>query len=489
MNGLGKSSKWSAAIIAGLLALAGLPALAIPLDPGPSTANPPGLAPMDVILEYDGAQVHATAVRSDGNLVGVLSRFSGGPGLVVQDLEGNLIDEVVFPQGSGPGAIGDQIVDIAIDPNDNVVVVDAANGRVQVFDASFDPVFSFGSPGSGPGQFGDAVSVAIDSSGRIIVGDREHDRVSIFRSDGTFLRSFGSSGVGPGLMLCPGPIAATQDDEIVVADCESFAVQVFDSFGTHVHTIREGYVPFDDHDVIDGLVVNSLGEILIGWSASYGGDCCRYSMIQAFGPDFGFLWSAINDGAPIYDFPNGAELAVTPDDRIVQTEGHGHRYTAVWAYRQCFGRRATLLGTDGDDMLIGTDLDDVIVGLAGDDVLVGGKGNDRLCSGPGDDELRGAGGNDRMIGKAGNDLLLGGNGRDRLIGGTGADVLIGYHGNDILKGNRGNDELRGDWGEDRLFGGGGHDVLEGGPDADLLSGGGGSDLCPDREGIDTVTSC
>jgi Ca2+-binding RTX toxin-like protein len=444
---------------------------------------------MDVIDEYDGAQVHATAARSDGNLVGVLRSFSDGPGLVVQDQEGNLIDGVTFPQGSGPGAIGDQIADIAVDANDNIVVVDGANDRIQVFDEGFELVMTFGTSGAGPGQFGDAVSVAVDSAGRIIVGDREHDRVSIFLDDGTFLGSFGSTGVGAGLMLCPGPIAATPDDDIVVADCESFAVQVFDSSGGHLHTIREGEVPDDDHDVIDGLVVNSLGEILIGWSSSYGGDCCRYSMIQAFGADFGFLWSAVNDGAEIYDYPNGAELAVTPDDKIIQTEGHGSRYTAVWAYRECFGRRATLLGTDGDDMLIGTDGDDVIVGLAGDDVLVGGKGNDRLCSGPGNDELRGAGGNDRMIGKAGDDLLLGGNGRDRLVGGTGSDVLIGYHGDDTLKGNRGNDELRGDWGEDRLFGGGGHDVLEGGPDADVLNGGGGSDLCPDVEAIDTVSSC
>jgi Subtilase family/RTX calcium-binding nonapeptide repeat (4 copies) len=88
----------------------------------------------------------------------------------------------------------------------------------------------------------------------------------------------------------------------------------------------------------------------------------------------------------------------------------------------CAGRRATIVGTRGKDVLRGTPGPDVILGLGGNDRLLGRAGKDRLCGGPGRDRLLGGRGRDRLLGQAGRDRLLGGPGRDKLLGGPGRDL-------------------------------------------------------------------
>ena len=410
--------------------------------PQASADDPPTTAPMDLIFEdIDAQRVWEAAARSDGRIIGIVEVFDG-PGMmgaVVMNDEGVVVDEFDFPQGPGPGEIGGWINDIAIDPDDNLIVVDWTNDRIVVFDEDFNYLHDFGAPAVGPSVFADACGVAADSGGRIIVGDRTTHRVRIFTPGGTQVASFG----GPGVMESPCVLAVTLDDEIVVADNTDDSVHVYSSAGTYLDTIRDGPGP---EAWIRSIVVNSLGEILIGWQTTVTGDCCGGgTTIEAYGPDWSFMWSASNWGSG----PNlldGAELAVLPDDRVVQISHK--RYFAVWTYRECFGRRATLLGTDDPETLTGTHHDDVIVGLGGDDILNGGEGNDRLCSGPGDDEVYGGDGRDRIIGKGGNDLLSGGPGRDRIIGAAGNDELEGGAGNDILKGNMGYDTGDGGPGSD-----------------------------------------
>ncbi|MGH8566289.1 MAG: calcium-binding protein [Gammaproteobacteria bacterium] len=79
----------------------------------------------------------------------------------------------------------------------------------------------------------------------------------------------------------------------------------------------------------------------------------------------------------------------------------------------CQGRRATLVGTEGNDVLRGTARRDVIHGLGGNDKIRGLGGNDILCGGEGRDQLRGGAGKDRLHGGAGVDLCDGGPNRNQ----------------------------------------------------------------------------
>jgi uncharacterized protein len=90
---------------------------------------------------------------------------------------------------------------------------------------------------------------------------------------------------------------------------------------------------------------------------------------------------------------------------------------------RCAGRRPTIVGTPGRDVLRGTNGTDVIMGLGSADVISGGNGNDIICGGAGADLLDGGNGDDQILGGFGRDDLYGGNGNDTLIGGSGSDLL------------------------------------------------------------------
>jgi Ca2+-binding RTX toxin-like protein len=144
----------------------------------------------------------------------------------------------------------------------------------------------------------------------------------------------------------------------------------------------------------------------------------------------------------------------------------------------CFGVRATIVGSEGNDVLNGTPGDDVIVALGGADRINGGGGNDLICGGDGDDKIDGGSGNDLIDAGSGNDIVLGGAGDDTLKGGPGNDRLEGGSGNDLVEGGDGNDVLEGGAGQDNLDGGAGNDVANGGAGADICRGAETTVSCP-----------
>jgi Ca2+-binding RTX toxin-like protein len=122
---------------------------------------------------------------------------------------------------------------------------------------------------------------------------------------------------------------------------------------------------------------------------------------------------------------------------------------------RCHGRRAKIVGTEGNDVLRGTPGRDVIWGGGGDDEILGSLGNDLICGGPGDDLIHGGRGNDEVDGGAGTDRVIGDLGDDKVMGGTGnADEVAGSLGIDTLNGGPGEfDLVHGDYGYDRMDGG------------------------------------
>lgn len=184
--------------------------------------------------------------------------------------------------------------------------------------------------------------------------------------------------------------------------------------------------------------------------------------------------------------------------------------------RRCFGKRATIVGGSGPDVLTGTPGDDVIVGLDGDDTLRGRGGSDLLCGGDGDDELLGRGGDDSLDGGGGGDTLDSGKGTNMLIGGDGNDAHIGSGVLDEASFAGSPGAVRADlsettpqhpgtargWGRDSLVGieaivGSDFDddlvgdarrptTLRGGSGNDSLTGGRGADLFDGGSGDDTI---
>ena len=152
-------------------------------------------------------------------------------------------------------------------------------------------------------------------------------------------------------------------------------------------------------------------------------------------------------------------------------------FTVRTASVRCGDKKATILGTPGNDRIVGRRGNDVIYGDGGNDRILGGaSGNDRICGGPGDDRVEGGKGNDLLYGNGGDDRVEGGRGSDKAIsGGRGRDRLSGGRGNDVANGGAGADHVDGGLGDDRVSGGaGGRDRVVGGHGSDTAMGGAGS---------------
>jgi Ca2+-binding RTX toxin-like protein len=147
----------------------------------------------------------------------------------------------------------------------------------------------------------------------------------------------------------------------------------------------------------------------------------------------------------------------------------------------CFGRPATIVGTDGPDVITGTSGPDVIVGLGGDDTIDGVSGGDFVCGGSGNDTVVHAA---FVHGGSGEDVIHGGVGLDQLYGDGGADHLYGGKGNDLLDGGSGKDVVKGGHGSDQIFDGSGNDVVHGGRGGDTFEVGGGDDHLHGNKGSD-----
>ena len=76
-------------------------------------------------------------------------------------------------------------------------MVISAGDNVSVLRPNGTKLRSFGTRGSGPGQFLDPKGVAVDDEGNILVADSSNHRIQKFTNDGQFLTSVGTKGTGP----------------------------------------------------------------------------------------------------------------------------------------------------------------------------------------------------------------------------------------------------------------------------------------------------
>jgi len=84
---------------------------------------------------------------------------------------------------SQPGAL-------AVDGSGNVYVLELSGRQVKKFTTGGSLLATFGSTGTGPGQFQDPQGIALDASGRIYVADYTRVRILRFLADGTFDMEF-----------------------------------------------------------------------------------------------------------------------------------------------------------------------------------------------------------------------------------------------------------------------------------------------------------
>lgn len=124
--------------------------------------------------------------------------------------------------GSGDGQFnfvmssgaGDAYGAIAFAPDGSFYVADTGNQRIQHFSADRQFLRAWGEFGPGDGQFLKPLDIAVDSQGNVYVVEERREVIQKFDADGTYLRTFG----GPDLFDFIGTMDIDANDHIWVAD-------------------------------------------------------------------------------------------------------------------------------------------------------------------------------------------------------------------------------------------------------------------------------
>ena len=102
--------------------------------------------------------------------------------------------------------------DVVVARNGDIFIADGHVGtRIARFSKDGTFLKSWGTKGSGPGQFSQPHSIALDSQGRVFVGDRGNARIEIFDQDGAYLGEYAQFGNPSGVAIAP-------DDTMYVTD-------------------------------------------------------------------------------------------------------------------------------------------------------------------------------------------------------------------------------------------------------------------------------
>lgn len=207
---------------------------------------------------------HGVAVDANGNIyisyhqANVIYKFS--PDLAFIKSFGSA--------GSGDGQFNG-VLEMAIGPNNRLYVVDHSGHRVQYFDLDGKFLGKFGSNGSGNGNFKYPWGIAVGKDNKVYVADRDNHRVQIFDANGNYLSKFGTQGSFDGQFQSPHGLAFSPDGNLAVADAGNTRVQIFDSNGTYISKYGEFWSgsPYRIDYSSDGLLYVSAGR---PWY--YGGD-------------------------------------------------------------------------------------------------------------------------------------------------------------------------------------------------------------------------
>jgi len=210
---------------------------------------------------------------------------------------------------------------IAVDQSGNVYVTDLGNRRIQEFDNSGNFLASFGSKGSGNGQFQEPAGIAV-GGGFIYVVDNELSLVQKFDMNGHFITQWGSKGNNKGQFLLPQGIAVDSKGNVYVVDTGNSRVEKFNGNGTFLLSIGSSGLEEGQFLSPHGVAVDSLDFVYVTDTGN--------NRVEKFGQDGTFLQS-YGEGASLkspigvsIDKSGNIYVADDGNNRVVEFQSNGN---------------------------------------------------------------------------------------------------------------------------------------------------------------------
>jgi len=165
-------------------------------------------------------------------------------------------------RGTGDGQFGNP-AGLAAGSNGRVYVVDTFNERVQYFSSTGSFLGKWGSFGAAAGKFHYPESIAVAPDGEVVyVADTLNERVQYFSADGSFLGAWGEEGTGRGQFEYPKAVAVAPSGEVFVSDMSKDNVEYFDRRG-RFKGVLEYKAPPRRGDFFWGVAAAPSGDVYV----------------------------------------------------------------------------------------------------------------------------------------------------------------------------------------------------------------------------------
>ena len=145
----------------------------------------------------------------------------------------------------------------------NAALARAKTVRVTMLNIEGEYFGTFGSYGSGDGQFIWPAGIALDHEDRVYITDEFRHRVSVFDDSGVFIAHWGVRGAGPGELNGPSGVAFDPNDNVLLADTGNHRVLRFTREGTLISSFGTAGRDDGELDMPWGLTTNRDGDVLV----------------------------------------------------------------------------------------------------------------------------------------------------------------------------------------------------------------------------------
>jgi sugar lactone lactonase YvrE len=146
--------------------------------------------------------------------------------------------------------------DIALGREGEILVVDTNNNRIEKFSGPGGYLGQFGTKGSGNGQLNRPTAIAVAANGNLWVTDSGNKRVEEFTPSGACVAQFGEPGTGPGQFAGSGPegIAIDYHGNVWVSDTYGGRLEKFSEEGKFIRSVGTkgtGYEQLGEPTAVD----------------------------------------------------------------------------------------------------------------------------------------------------------------------------------------------------------------------------------------------
>ncbi|CAO1387448.1 unnamed protein product [Diamesa tonsa] len=211
---------------------------------------------------------------------------------------------------------------ICVNKNNEIIVADRRNNRIQIYLSDGNFKFQFGCKGTGNGQFDLPAGICTDANNQIVVVDKDNHRIQLFTEEGEFVLKFGTFGKECGQFQYPWDVAVNSIGNFLISDSRNHRIQLFNRDGHFIS--RFSFDGINHSRYLKGLTTprgvcfTPEGDIIIT-------DFENHRLILIDGDMTRVLAAKGHEGAGMHEFCRPSGICCDDDGRVIVADSKNQR--------------------------------------------------------------------------------------------------------------------------------------------------------------------